>query len=256
MELMKLRIDYMKPTKMKPAIIPSLSRLLNRNVQVEERYTAEDTHHLHVSSLYAACMRKIHLLWQTGEREYRSIPLATQIKFDTGIAVEAAMRKRLKQIGVIELEQPSFFDAEYGIVAHADGRLKNGKLLEIKSKDPAIFKMTQHYPLRRDQFQVESYLWMDKTIGGTLLSFTWGQATVPINDLNIRYNLKTVEVVKRTVGSLRDAEAGGPIPLRVCASRDEKMAVLCPVRDHCFLMESNGLAQTIEKQLQERQEAA
>lgn len=230
-------------------LTPSLSRLLLQDRQVEERYTQEDTHYLHVSSLFTACMRKIFLLWETGEREYRTIPAATQLKFDMGEAVEDKIRERLVHIGVIEPERPKFLNEEFGIVAHADGRLKNGKIIEIKGKDPAIFKMTKNYPLRRDQFQVELYLWCDQTKEGVILMFTWGEAHPPMRDLTVRYNLRAVEITKRTVAALREAESGGKLPPRVCASVEDRRAIFCPMKDQCFALESEYVSKTIEEQL-------
>lgn len=229
----------------------SLSRLINQPLRIEERHSSNPGY-LHVSSLFTLCMRKVFLLQQSGEQDFRTVPFGTAIRFDMGEAVEDKMRRRLLAIGVINGDQPQFVNEEFKIVGHADGRLKNGRLLEIKGKDPALFKITQRYPLRRDQFQLETYLWLDNTTEGTLLTFTWGQASVPVHDQLVRYNLKTVDIIKRTVSPLREAEAGGSLPTRICATQQDPRAVACVMRGLCFQEPTGGISKTIEDQIKER----
>lgn len=231
---------------------PSLSRHFQKlTVQQEVRYTEETSHILHASDLFKACMREIYLLWESGEKKVDTIPFDTWMTWQAGKYLETVIKERYTQEGMLAESDVHLFDEEYQISFHPDGRFGNGELLEIKCKSPETFKLGKNFPLRKDQYQVELYLWADKAQTGNLFTFlAWkGKEKIFSRDNIIRYNMRSVEITKRTVATLREAEHGGKIPLRICQSKDERRAIFCPMRDKCFQLESNGITKTIEEQL-------
>jgi hypothetical protein len=230
---------------------PSLSRYFNSfTVEQEVRYTEETSHILHASDLYTACMREIYLLWESGEKKTQSFPFDLWLKFETGKFIEKQVKAKFDEKGILESAEVHLFNEEYGISFHPDARLKNNQLVEIKSKSAEMFRLTKNFPLRKDQYQLELYLWADAAQTGILFVFTWdGKTKISSRDHIIHYNMRSAEITKRTVATLREAEKGGKIPLRICQSKDEKRAIFCPMRERCFQLESHGLTKTIEEQL-------
>jgi len=210
----------------------SLAALLNRFENQEHRYSVDPTY-LHVSDLFGACFRQLYFIAKEGKKFEKSIPPKTMTLFRMGRAFEAAVKDNLRDLGVIKLEPEVLRDEQLRIVASPDTRLLNGQIIEVKAKNPYIFKITKRMPLPQDQYQLEQYLWIDKTNRGKLLSVTWGER-VSYHEHIVHYNVKSVEITKRKVGELREAEAGGPLPGRICKSPLDGRAVTCPVRESCF----------------------
>ena len=217
---------------------PQLSQILYRYGGQSYRF-AEDVTRLHVSDLYQMCFRQVFFIAKEGVAYNRSIAPKLQMKFEMGRAIEKVIKGWLKDKGLTETEELELIDHDLGIVGHADARLTNGMLLEIKAKDPAVFRLTRRAPLRRDQFQLEVYLWIDQTKMGDLLCVTWGDEKNPYRDTIVKYNLKVGELVKRRVSEFRDAQAGGKIPDRICKNASDPLATLCPVKAQCFAHEGN-----------------
>ena len=213
--------------------------------------------HLHVSDLYDACFRQIYLAKKEKVAITRVIDPATRWHFDLGEAVEDKMRQRFIQMGIFKEAQPEVRDDNLKITGHPDGRLYNGQLLEIKGMDQSLFVFTQKYPLVKHKFQVECYLALDKirnhdTLSAILFSTTWNQDKVPWRDVEIEHNPRTEDVVKAGVGALREAEAGGTLPGRICKDENEKRALLCPVRHACFQLPNPQNTKTIGESLKNK----
>lgn len=231
--------------------IPSLAALLYKHLsgQQEKRFTAETDGFLHVSDLFSECMRKIFLTQREQVKITEQTPPTKRLLFDTGLAFEEVVKKYFNSMGIFSESYPKVYDNDLRIVGTPDGRMLNGMLLEVKAKNPALYRLSSRQPIRKHQFQVEEYLRMDKSKMGIIFEATWAEQKVPFRSHIVHFNLKVANVVKRTVGALREAEAGGPLPGRVCLSQDEKRAMQCPVRDLCFAEESNKPMRTIEQEL-------
>lgn len=212
----------------------SLARILFRYSSEEARYSSESTGLIHVSDLFNLCPREYFLVQKLGIKKERIVAPGTRLNWEMGKAMEQVIVGWLEELGMVQEKQPVLTHEKLGIVGHADLRLRNGGLVEVKAKDPALFRMTKHKPLSRDLFQLQTYLWMDKTKTGELLTTTWGQERVPYRDMEIHYNLQVPELVKKIVSPIREAEAGGKLPPRVCGSRQDGRALTCPVADQCF----------------------
>lgn len=209
---------------------------------------AENASLLHVSDLYDLCFRQVYFLDQRKAQHGNYIPSRLQMRFEMGKAMELAVKKILIAGGISDGEEVRIVNEELGLVGRADCRQTNGKLTEIKAKDPAVFRLTRRTPLRKDQFQLETYLWMDQTKRGDLLMLTWGDEKNPFRSHEVSYNVKVGELVKRRMGELRNAQAGGAIPDRICAGPHDTRSALCPVRDLCFAHGGN-MAKTIKESL-------
>lgn len=212
----------------------SLARLLFQYGSQEARYSSEASENIHVSDLFNLCPREYYLVRSLGVKKERIVAPGTRMTWEMGKAMEFVVIKWLEDIGVASETQVVLRNEKLGIQGHADIRLKNGKLVEVKAKDPALFRMTKYRPLPQDQFQLQTYLWLDKTKVGSLLTVTWGQERNPYRDVEIHYNLQVPEMIKKIVNPIREAEAGGKLPPRVCGSRQDKRALTCPVADQCF----------------------
>ena len=170
-----------------------------------------------------------------------------RMKFEMGKKLEEVVKQWMRDLGITTEHEP-IIDKELKIVGHCDDRFKNGTICEIKAMDPALFRLAAKYPLKHHQFQVETYLNLDRQFKeAKLLSFSYGNETMPFRDQTIRFNLKTNELVKRTVGTLREAEAGGALPGRACKGPTDARAAICPVARQCFQLESSGVTQTIKQ---------
>lgn len=232
-----------------PAIAhPSLARLLFRYASEEKRYSVDATR-IHASDLYDLCFRQVFLLRESNTAFYRIIPPGVRMKFEFGKALEAVIVGWLNEMGVLKTVQPEFAHEQLGIVAHPDGELMSGHILEVKGMDPALFRLARRYPLPRHKFQVETYLWLAKRREAVLFSATWGNERQPFRDQIVHYNLKVGEVITRQVSRLREAEAGGPPPDRICQTLRDARALTCPVAERCFAQDSVRLERTIGKEL-------
>lgn len=221
----------------------SLSSLLFKFINsVDIKRSLEE--YIHVSDLFDGCMRQIFLAKQEGTQLVQRISPDLRLKFEVGNAMEIVVRKWMEKLGIFEEAQPLLKDDNLKIVGHPDLRLKNGQLVEIKALDPARFRLVKYRPLAPHEFQVQTYLWLDRAKEAILFMLTWGSEKNPFHDLPIRYNIKVGEAITKTVSSLREAEAGGRIPPRVCKAIDEKRALVCPVRERCFGEESLEVVKT------------
>lgn len=231
--------------------IPSLAALLYKHLsgQQEKRFTAETDGFLHVTDLFSACMRQIFLTQKHKVSIFEHIPPAKRLLFDAGKAFEEVIKQYMRDMGIFAESHPKLYDHDLRIVATPDGRLLNRMLVEIKGKDPALWVLSARRPTRQHQFQCEEYIRLDKAKIGLIFEATWGKKKVPFRSHVVHFNLKAANVVKKTVGALREAEAGGPLPGRVCLSQDEKRAMQCPVRDLCFAEANNKPMRTIEQEL-------
>lgn len=215
----------------------NLARALFQFGSEEVRYSYESSGFIHVSDLFNLCPREYFLVRKYNVRKNRIVAPGTRSNWDMGKAMEEVKIRWMVTMGLIEEkpdQQVALHNEKLGIVGHADARLKNGELIEIKAKDPALFRMTRYKPLPQDQFQLETYLWLDKTKIGNLLTITWGNERVPYRHTDIHYNLKIAELIKKIASPIREAEAGGKLPPRVCGSRQDRRALTCPVADTCF----------------------
>lgn len=234
----------------------ALSTALYRHLTtVSESRLLDD--YLHVSNLYDLCMRQAYLAKKEGTAITRTIDPATRWHFDLGEATEEKLRQRFVEMGIFKESQPEVRDNNLKIQGHPDGRLHNGTLVEVKGMDSSLFVFTKKYPLPKHKFQVECYLMLDKnlnqdTLSAILFSATWNQDRIPWRDIEIERNPKTEEIVKVAVSTLREAEAGGPLPGRICEKEDEKRALLCPVRHACFQLSSPQNMKTIGETLRGR----
>ena len=208
---------------------------------------------LHVSSLFNGCMREIYLVRKEKIETKRIVDPSTRWRWKLGKAVESVLRADFHQMGRFTETEVELLDNDLKIQGHADGRMGNGQLVEIKGMDKDLFKFTKNYPLPHHKFQLETCLALDKQKeSGILFSATWSQDKIPWRDIIINYNLKTWEIVKREVGILREAEAGGSIPNRICQNENDRRAVICPVRYQCFNLKSDAITKTIGEMLKEK----
>ena len=213
--------------------------------------------YLHVSDLYDACFRQIYLAKKEKVLITRTIDPGTRWHFDLGEAVEEKMRARFIQMGIFKEAQPEVRDDNLKIQGHPDGRLYNGQLLEIKGMDQSLFIFTKKFPLVKHKFQVECYLMLDgilnpDTLSAILFSATWNQDKIPWRDIEIERNERTEDAIRAGVSTLREAEAGGTLPGRICENENERRALLCPVRHTCFQLPSPQNVKTIGETLKEK----
>ena len=175
---------------------------------------------------------------------------AEKMRYEMGNAMEATLRAWLIEAGILlDAERPHLINEEWKIVGHPDGRLKSNLLLEIKAMDPALFKLTKNRLLGYQQFQAELYTWMDSASQILVFCATWGQGRMPFRDHRVRFNLHTIEAVKRALSPLLNAQSGGPLPGRVCKTADTPRAILCPFRQACFQQPSSGQVKTLSEEL-------
>ena len=192
-------------------------------------------------------MRQIYLSRTQNVPVMQSIHPRERMKFEMGKMLEEVVKKWMRELDIV-VDHEHVKDPELKIIGHEDVRFKNGTIGEIKAIDPALFRLAAKYPLKHHQFQVETYLNLDKQFKeAKLLSFSYGNETMPFRDQTVRFNLKTNELVKRTVGTLREAEAGGVLPGRACKGASDARAAVCPVVRQCFQLDSSGIAQTIKQ---------
>ena len=212
----------------------SLARLLFRYSSEEARYSSQSAGIIHVSDLFNLCPREYFLVQKLGVKKEKVVAPGTRLNWEMGKAMEFVIVGWMMEMGIVKDRQVPLSHEKLGIIGHADVRLKNGGLVEVKAKDPALFRMTKYKLLPQDLFQLQSYIWLDKAKTGTLLTATWGQERVPYRDTEVHYNLQIPEMVKKIVSPIREAEAGGKLPPRVCGSRQDRRALTCPVADYCF----------------------
>lgn len=227
----------------------SLATALYQYLSVREPERFSHGEYLHVTDLYSACFRQIFYSRKLGVPVERHIPASLRMAFEMGIIVEERIRAWLTELRIIHDGPQVLKDDELKITGTADGRLLNNTLVEVKGMDPAVFRFTAKRPLPRHKFQVETYLWLDQSKVGKLLSATWStKEKVPFHDHDIHYNLKTGETIKKYVSQLREAEAGGKLPGRICTNDKDPKAVICPFRVRCF-SEDGEVVQTIAEVL-------
>lgn len=231
--------------------IPSISALFFKwlSTREPERFSVYPEH-LHVTDLYDACFRQIFLSRQHKIPVEKPIPPALKMKFEMGIAIEEYLRKKMIGFGVFQTIKPVIRNDEFKIIASPDGRLHNGMLLEIKGMNPDVFRLYAKRLIGRHRFQLEAYLWLDNAQQMILFCATWGSEKQPFRDHLVSYNLKTADVVKKSLQPLLEAEQGGALPGRVCRTPEDQRAILCPVRHLCFNANSQVEAVTIKEQLQ------
>jgi hypothetical protein len=241
------RVTRGKQLVEKPKDLPSLALLLFYHSTSEARYTETDDPYLHAADLYDLCTRQVHLLQVHGKKMMRYIPPATRMNWELGKALEQVIKTWLMERDVLAVENPALIHEDLGIIGHPDARLKTGQILEIKSKDPALFRLMKTQPLIRDRVQVWIYLMLAQTSTARLLAATWGSThRNPYREYIVNFNARIPELVKRTVSPLREAQAGSTtIPKRICESVDSRRARTCPVRAECFAAPGTGLTQTI-----------
>lgn len=228
--------------------VPSLASLLFKYIGATEEKRTTD-HYFHVSDLFDTCMRQVFLAKQQGIVLQQHIPPNTRMKFEVGKAVETVLVNWFRRLNIFEEAQPLLLNEDLRIQGHPDLRLKNAQLVEIKAMDPALFKISKRRPLAYHEFQVQTYLWLDKSKEAILFSATWGSEKNPFNDLVVRFNVKIGEIITRTISSLREAEAGGALPPRVCASIEDRRALRCPMATICFELPSSGTTKTAGESL-------
>lgn len=228
---------------------PSLATLLYRELNTAEPTRLLDDY-LHAGDLYDACMRQIYLAKKEGIALTRAVPPATRMLWEMGKAFELAIQARFAKMGVYAEVQPELKNEELKISGHPDGRMGNGFLNEIKSTNAHFFRLVARKPLPHHEFQLQTYLWLDKTQSGLLFYATWDTVKVPFHQHIVHYNLRVGETITRAVGTLRNAESGGEIPSRICSDENDRRALLCPLRGRCFLLPSGPVVKTIGESLQ------
>ena len=231
---------------------PSLSALMVQHLQGQEakRFSVETDGYLHVSDLFDGCMRQIHFSRTQSVMVIQLTTASEKMCYEMGNAIEATLRAWFIEAGILlDDGRPHLVNEEWKIVGHPDGRLRSNLLLEIKAMDPALFKLTKNRLLGYQQFQAELYAWMDSAAQILVFCATWGQGKMPFRDHRVRFNLHTVEAVKRTLSPLMNAQAGGPLPGRVCTTADSPRAILCPFRQTCFQQPSNSQVKTLAEEL-------
>ena len=229
---------------------PSLAAMMFRHASQETRYSSSVDDTIHVTDLFELCPREYFLLRQYGLKRTRVTSPSLRALFRMGKAYELSLVDDMRLMGILGSDQVVLKDEKLGIVGHCDVALGNGKLVEIKAKNPAIFRLTKREPLARDKFQCEVYLWLSRHQEMILFTATWGGVKMPYRDHNISFNLKTPELVKKIVLPIREAQAGKKWPPRVCGSKEDPRAQLCPVADYCFAYPS-GKIKTIKEMVGE-----
>lgn len=224
--------------------IPSLALLLYHHSQNEARFSAEETDYIHAADLYDLCVRQVFLLKKEGKKLVRTTPPGTRMLWEMGRAVEKYIISSLMERGLAKLSQP-LFDNEFGVVGNPDLRLVDNQIVECKGKDPALFRLMRNEPLLRDRVQVWIYLWLDKSTTARLIAATWGAMKNPFKEFIVRYNAKIPELIKTTLSPLREVEAGGILPHRICGGIDDLRARNCPVKNICFNLESTATIETL-----------
>ena len=229
---------------------PSVSSLLLKYLSAPEpeRFSTNGEY-LHVTDLFTACLRQVFFARKTGTVILRHFSPGTKMNFRQGLAMEAELREELWKMGILAEKRPELVNRDLKITGSPDGRLLNGELVEMKTMDPSVFKFTATNPLPQHSYQMKSYLWMDGVRPrGRLVSITWGREKVPARDQLISYDVRVGEIIKREVSKLREAEAGGPLPDRICKEETEPRAILCPFTRECFAQKA-GITKTISEQL-------
>jgi len=219
----------------------------------EKRFSIRKDGWMHVTDIWDNCMRQVYLANSLSVTVTQVVHPSSWVKFRIGEALESVLKKEMYALGII-VEDDHVRDENLKIIGHHDVRFKNGMVGEIKCMDPVLFRLAKKYPLRHHQFQVETYLCLDRQFSeAPLVSFSYGSDEMPFREQTIAYNVKTKEDIKRAVAPLREAEAGGPLPNRCCTSMSDKRAVVCPVARQCFQMENKGDRVLTIKELREAQ---
>lgn len=222
---------------------PNLASALLRHLSVREPERFSHGEYLHITDLYNSCFRQIYYSRLTGTPVEKYIPATLRMLFEMGKIVEDRVRTWLIEIGIICGDKQILKDEDLKIFGAPDIRLLNGIIVDVKGMDPAVFRYTANKPLPRHEFQMRAYLYLDKeyvlgkppSLYGKLFSATWGsKERIPFRDHDVNYDLKTGETIKRHVSTLRNAEAGGKLPGRVCKSEKDPKAIICPFRQRCF----------------------
>lgn len=225
--------------------LPSLAKIIFSHFSYRQpkRWTEEEF--LHVSDLYNECFRKIYLSRKHNIQVDQVVHPTDRLLWDWGKSLENLIHYEMDQADVLEERHPILINKELKLIGTPDGRLKNQMLEDTKAVNPYYFRLTKNAPLPHHKFQMEAYLWMDKSQKGILSYWTWDKIKMPGRDCLVSYNLKVGEVVQKSVTELLNAQNGGSLPRRVCQSQDEKRALLCPVRELCFAAQTRGTTRTI-----------
>ena len=229
---------------------PSIAAILYRHFQTteEKRFIKSEGGWLNVTDLWDTCMRQIFLATSHGIPVVQRVEPAAYVRFRMGEVLEEIFIQKMQELDLIEKGHESLRDEDLKIIGHRDVRFKNGMIGEIKCQAPELFRICKVFPLKHHQFQLETYLTLDgKHPEGILVSFTYGQEKMPFRDQTIRFNVKNRDLLKNTVGPLREAQAGGPIPSRVCNSMEDSRAQQCPVQNICFQLPTREETKTIRE---------
>ena len=228
----------------------NLTSALFKHLSVREPERFSYGEYLHVTDLYSACFRQIYYSRFLNIPIERYIPANLRMLFEMGKIVEERVRAWLLEMGIIHIAHQNLKNEDLKISGAPDIRLLDNTLVDVKGMDPAVFRFTAKKPLARHEFQMQAYLWLDNNGQfGKLFSATWGsKEKVPFRDHEVRYNIKTGEIIKRYVSQLREAENGGKLPGRICKDDKDPKAIICPFCRRCF--EQKGfLVQTIAEVL-------
>lgn len=228
-----------------------LTSFLYRHLSLEDEDSSRSfDSHIHVSDLYDLCFRQRLLSQRLRIPIVKQADAGTKWRWTLGRAVESTLREKFKEIGQFSETEVELRDNNLKIQGHADGRMGNEQLVEIKGMDQALFKFTARFPLPKHRFQLETYLALDNNSkSGILFSATWSQDKIPWRDTTVNFNEKSWEITRKTVSEFREAEAGGQLPGRICQSQEDKRAILCPVRHECFSLSNSKNMMTIGERL-------
>ena len=235
----------------------SLYRLMINQGREQKRWPVKRGDLLHVSDLFSACFRQL-ILQQRENIISQDVIVKPQmrLKWDQALAVEKRILQTLLEGGILHRQpdgnQEELKDSDLGIVGHIDGRLGNGMVLEIKAYNARVFTMCKNKPQPKNRFQVESYLMLDGSGKAVLLYVERGDLAFPFAEHIISRNKQTEEIIRQSVSMYREAEAGGPLPHRICNSQSDARAVSCPVAAQCFALSNVKVIKPIGQLLEYR----
>lgn len=132
---------------------------------------------------------------------------------------------------------------EYRIGGHPDGFLSIAGLeglgiLEAKSISPNGAWEIKNVPKLEHAIQAQIYMWLTGLTWTKILY--WDKGTNGMNALTehtMERDEETIETIKGLVREIQEGMAGGPLPERICVSKEAPRACTCAVAGPCFAKE-------------------
>ncbi len=138
-------------------------------------------------------------------------------------------------------------DHELRIIGHYDGVIQiPGKepvaIVDFKSMNKFYFMRTKDRPVANHVLQLNLYMWLTGFRHGVLVYINKQELKLrdAIREFWIEYDERMIADAQEKIQALKEGLDGGPMPTRICASRNAKRAVGCKTKARCFLSDNGN----------------